>query len=344
MAGTMKGVYFDAQKGQVILQQMPIPEPSAVEALVKVEYSLISAGTESGMIRNSQANLASGGSGYSFNLGYQAVGRIVAKGEKVPYEVGTRVAVYGAPYVHHNEYLAVPLTLLAPLKEETDPEEAAFVGLGAITMHGLREAKMQFGESVWVIGLGVIGQLTVQMAVGAGYRVVASDLDQKKADFAKQAGAEMAAVATEINPEIVKNKLGQGVDAVVISAASRSKSLADEALKALRPGGRLVIVGDVPLALTRETMFQLESEVIVTRAGGPGRYDRNYEANAIDYPLQYVRWTEGRNVAEFVRQLETKKLNLKHLITHRYPFIEAYKAYEMILKGNEEYVGIILRY
>ena len=91
-------------------------------------------------------------------------------------------------------------------------------------------------------------------------------------------------------------------------------------------------------------MFQLESEVIVTRAGGPGRYDRNYEANAIDYPLQYVRWTEGRNVAEFVRQLEAKKLNLKHLITHRYAFDEAYKAYEMILKGNEEYVGIILKY
>ncbi|HHY18299.1 MAG TPA: zinc-binding alcohol dehydrogenase [Firmicutes bacterium] len=334
-----QGIYIDGSKKEIVLKEMPIPSFNDVQALVKVEYSLISAGTESGLIRNS----ISQGSG-SLNLGYQAVGRIVEKGKDVPYPVGTRVAVYGAPYVHHNQYLSVPLTLMAPLKEETDPKEASFVGLGAISMHGLREAKMQFGESVWVIGLGVIGQLTVQMATFAGYRVIASDLDENKATLAKEYGAELAGTPDMINPETIKKYLGQGVDAVVISAASKSPKLANEALNALRKGGRLVVVGDLPLELTRETMFQLESEVIVTRAGGPGRYDKNYEALAIDYPLQYVRWTEGRNVREFVRLLETGKLNLQGLITHCYSFQEAKKAYEMILSGKEEYIGVILEY
>lgn len=336
---TMRGIFVCGEKKQIELKEIPMPTINDVQALVKVEYSLISAGTESGMIRSAMSR----GLG-SVNLGYQAVGRIVEKGGKVPYEVGTKVAVYGAPYVHHNEYLAVPLTLMAPLKEDTDLEEASFVGLGAITMHGLREAKMQFGESAWVLGLGVIGHLAVQMGEAAGYQIIASDLDENKAILAKRFGAKFAGTPDKVTPSSIKEFLGQGVDAIILAAASKSPKLADESLNALRPGGRLVIVGDVPLEIKRETMFQLESEVIVTRAGGPGRYDYNYEALAIDYPMQYVRWTEGRNVKEFVRMLEDKKLHLKELITHRYSFEEAHLAYEMILSGNEEYVGVILKY
>ena len=339
MSELMNKVFIDGTVHEVVLKEIPQPSINEVQALVKVEYSLISAGTEAGIIRRT-LELKTG----SHSLGYQAVGRIVKKGTQVPFKIGTRVAVYGAPYVCHGEYLAVPLTLMAPLKEDTNPEEASFVGLGAITMHGLRLAKLQFGESMWVIGLGVIGQLSVQMGSVAGYQVIASDLDEKKALIAKKYGADIAGTSKEITPSAIKEYFPGGVDAIVIAAASKSPQLADEAIKALRPGGRVVIVGDVPLNLARETMFQLESELVVSRAGGPGRYDQGYEENAHDYPLQYVRWTEGRNVKEFIRLLEAGKLHLNELITHRYSFKEIKKAYEMIINGHEEYLGVILKY
>ncbi len=339
MSTLTKRVFIDGAVQEVVLNEMPLPTINEVQALVKVEYSLISAGTEAGIIRRTLAAKTG-----NHSLGYQAVGRIVKKGALVPFTIGTRVAVYGAPYVYHGEYLSVPLTLMAPLKEDTDPEEAAFVGLGAITMHGLRLAKLQFGESMWVIGLGVIGQLAVQIGSAAGYQIIASDLDAKKALTAQKFGADLTGTPKEITPSKIKEYFPRGVDAIILAAASKSSQLADEALAALRPGGRLVIVGDVPLNLSRETMFQLESELVVSRAGGPGRYDPSYEAEARDYPLQYVRWTEGRNVGEFVRLLEAGKLQLKELITHRYSLTEIKKAYEMILKGHEEYLGVILKY
>ncbi len=336
---TMRGVYFSGETKEVVIKDYPIPQIGPAQALVKVECSLISAGTETFMIDSA----AKDGRNLT-NLGYQAVGSIVEKGPEVPYDVGTRVAVYGGPYVAHHEYLAVPRNLMVPLKPETVSEEAAFVGLGAISIHGLRAAKLEFGESCWVIGLGTIGQLTAQIAVNAGYQVIATDFDEKKIELAKKAGVDLAGHAKEIGADAIKSFLGQGVDAVVMTAGSSSESLVNETLKALRPGGRYIMVGVSPLNINRGIMFQLESEVMVTRAGGPGRYDRQYELHGTDYPLQYVRWTEGRNMQEFIRLLEKGRISTKELITHRYHFEDAAKAYEMIQSGKEEYIGVILTY
>ncbi|HOJ46575.1 MAG TPA: zinc-binding dehydrogenase, partial [Bacillota bacterium] len=168
--------------------------------------------------------------------------------------------------------------------------------------------------------------------------------DEKKIELAKKAGVDLAGHAKEIGADAIKSFLGQGVDAVVMTAGSSSESLVNETLKALRPGGRYIMVGVSPLNINREIMFQLESEVMVTRAGGPGRYDRQYELHGTDYPLQYVRWTEGRNMQEFIRLLEKGRISTKELITHRYHFEDAAKAYEMIQSGKEEYIGVILTY
>lgn len=335
----MRGIYYSSERKQVEIKDYPLPAINDVQALVKLECSLISAGTEIFMIENAAQkglNLT--------NLGYQGAGVIVDKGINVPYEIGTRVAVYGGPYVAHHQYLAVPKHLLVPIKEDTDSEEAAFVGLGAISIHGLRAAKMEFGESVWVIGLGVIGQLTSQIALNAGYQVIATDLDEKKVSLVKKAGADLAGRADEITPKVIKEFLGQGVDAVVMTAGSKSENLVNDSLTALRPGGRYVMVGVSPLNLNRDIMFDLESEVMVTRAGGPGRYNRDYELNAHDFPLQYVRWTEGRNMQEFIRMLEKGRISTKELITHRYKFEDAKEAYQMIQSGNQDHIGVILKY
>ncbi|MDD4263286.1 MAG: zinc-binding alcohol dehydrogenase [Firmicutes bacterium] len=203
---------------------------------------------------------------------------------------------------------------------------------------------MEFGESVWVIGLGVIGQLTSQIALNAGYQVIATDLDEKKVSLVKKAGADLAGRADEITPKVIKEFLGQGVDAVVMTAGSKSENLVNDSLTALRPGGRYVMVGVSPLNLNRDIMFDLESEVMVTRAGGPGRYNRDYELNAHDFPLQYVRWTEGRNMQEFIRMLEKGRISTKELITHRYKFEDAKEAYQMIQSGNQDHIGVILKY
>ncbi|MEW6227731.1 MAG: zinc-binding alcohol dehydrogenase [Bacillota bacterium] len=327
------------------------PSPG-VQVLVRTEYSLISPGTETGIIRRVREE-GLGEAGY-LALGYCAAGVIVGKDEAVKnVAVGDRVACYGAPYVRHSGILAVPRTLVVQLPDEVSTREGAFCGLGAIAIHGLRLTRLQFGESLAIVGLGLIGQLAVQVAVAAGYRVFGMDLLPARLKLARRAGAELAVNSSELavngnagDPVMAIKSLteGLGVDAVLVCAASRSPELIQQALRLVRPQGRIVVVGDVNLTIHRDLMFNSEAEVVVARAAGAGRYDESYERLGYDYPLAYVRWTVNRNIQEFVRLISRRRVNVVPLISAEYQVTDAPMVYEAMMTGPSAALGVLLRY
>ncbi|MGE5508672.1 MAG: zinc-dependent alcohol dehydrogenase [Chitinophagales bacterium] len=334
--------------GDVRVEEAPDAPAVAIrpETTVVVEtgYSVLSPGTEGGIIRrvreHGMADLP------FFRLGYCAAGRVAAAGSEVAgLAPGQRVACYGGPYVTHSSRLWVPHTLIAPLPDAVSEREAAFAGLGGIAIHGLRVARLQFGESVVLLGLGILGQLAAQVGVAAGYRVFALDLKAERLALAQEAGVERALPAGCDPEEEVKAATGgAGADAVLVFAASKSPEVIAQALRLVRPQGRVVVVGDVDLSLNRDLMFSSEAEVVVSRAAGPGRYDPHHERDGQDYPLGYVRWTEGRNLREFVRLLGLGKISLSPLISDEAPLEDAPSVYERLLCDSSSVMGVLFRH
>ena len=326
------------QQGSIVLVEQPDPAPTAGHVVVRTEYSAISPGTEMGFVqRRSEQPIV---------LGYSAVGIVETVGDGVNgLTVGQRVACYGAPYARHAERLSMPSNLTAAVPDGVDPREAAFAGLGAIAIHALRTANLSFGESAAIVGLGILGNLIAQIANAAAYRTVGLDLDADRVDALRGLGVPHAYASPEALEERLADAVGpHGVDAALICASGPGEALINRAMSWLRDRGKIVIVGDVTAHYSRGDMFGKEVQVLISRAGGPGRYDASYERDNRDYPIGYVRWTEGRNIGEYIRLLAEKRISVAPLITDVVPLQRAADAYRAYAERRTNVVGTVIQY
>ena len=329
---------ISALNGKIVLREDEKPSILSKQVLVKTLYSAISPGTELSMTSSSNDDYV--------NIGYSASGIIEEVGSEVTeLKVGDKVAVYGAPYVGHREYLAVPQTLVTKVPESVCMKDASMAGLGAIAIHGLRQANVNFGEIVVVVGLGIYGQLIAQIAQNAGYVVLALNRSKPRVDLLNRvSGVESFSDEAEMEARLHELSKGHGADAVLLCAGGKQSPLTNKSFKWLKDRGTSVIVGDIEPNYDRELMFGKELEIKISRAGGPGRYDARYEKFANDYPYGYVRWTEGRNVGEFIRLLEAKRINVNAYYSEATPLSEFEVAYETLAQPAAEYLSHIFSY
>lgn len=280
-------------------------------------------------------------------LGYSCAGKVIEVGATVSgISIGDRVACGGAGYANHSEIDYIPKNLFVRIPGNVEDVEAAFVTVGAIALQGVRQAEPAIGEKVAVIGLGLIGQLTVQILKANGCKVLGVDPQEGRLKLAKELGADMVCRGGD---EIIQTALqfssGYGVDSIIITASTDSDQPVIDAGEIARHRGRVVVVGMVGMDIPRNLYYKKELELKLSMAYGAGRYDPVYEEHGIDYPYAYVRWTEQRNFEAFLELVAGGKVTPKRLITHRFDFEESLKAYEMLRgKIKEDYLGIILSY
>lgn len=367
----MKTVVQSIKDGALRIVVAPTPVPGPTEVLVATTRSVVSVGTERAVRELASASLLSKARARpdlvrqvvakaraegiaatrkalterlkeEMPLGYSAAGRVVAVGESVSGLVpGDRVATASAG---HGDYQLVPGLLAVPLPDNVDDESAAFAAVAAIAIQGLRQADVAVGGTVAVIGLGIVGQLTVRIALAAGLTVIALDLNSDLVDRATAAGAVgMVESGLETTSEVQRRTHGRGVDAVIVTAATPSSEPAMRSTELLRDRGRLVIVGDVGLELKRTPFYEKEIEIRFARSYGPGRYDRSYEEYAIDYPIGHVRWTEARNMEAYLDLVSQSRVKVADLITHTFDLDDAVTAYSSIGSGSGA-LGVQFRY
>lgn len=325
-------------KGQVKVSDEPLPQLQNKFVLVKSMYSAISPGTELTAIRRMPENQAS--------LGYSAAGIAVKVGAEVEgIQPGQQVACYGGPYVKHAEYLLVPKHLVVPVPDTVSLMDASTVGLGAIAIHALRQADLKFGESLVLIGLGILGQIMARIANAACLRVIAFDiLPERREALSGIEGIRVCSSMEDIGREAREINPGSGVDCVIHCAAGRQMQLLDESFNWIRDRGKILIVGDMYMEFTRSKMFHKEAQVLISRAAGPGRYDQWYERDGNDYPLGYVRWTEERNLAEYIRLLAERRIDVSRLITDQVTINDAWKVYEKYKNNPADLLGAVISY
>jgi len=372
----MKQVLQNLKTGAVSVKDVPVPSARPGFLLVRTAVSLISAGTERLTVEAGQKGLlaraveqpalvkqviqraVSEGVANTVEavrskldshiaLGYSAAGTVIDVGGGVTsFRIGDRVACAGVGYASHAEVLSVPKNLCVRLPEKVGFEAAAFGTVGAIAMQGLRLAELTLGESVVVIGLGLIGQITVQLAKANGCRVFGIDLDAGKIQLAKRFGADDGCAPDDDAKRQVKEwSRGYGADAVLIAAATSSNQPVELAGDISRPKGRVIVVGAVGLNVPRHSFYNRELTFRISKSYGPGRYDPEYEERGHDYPLPYVRWTEGRNIEAFLDLIAQGRLELDPLITHRFDLQQTEQAYKLITGGaGEPYIGVVLKY
>lgn len=280
-------------------------------------------------------------------LGYSCAGvvREVGRGAE-EFRAGDRVACAGMNYASHAETVFVPKNLAVKIPDGVSFDEAAFVTLGAIALQGVRTAEAKLGDAVAVVGLGLLGQLTVQILKAAGCRVIGIDLEPGKVELARLHGADAAVLRGGDVETAVKQFTGNfGVDAVIVAAAADTNDPIELAGVIARDRAIVAMVGAVRMDVPRKVYYEKELQLRLSRSYGPGRYDANYEERGVDYPVGYVRWTERRNMQEFLRLLATKAVRLDQLITHRFPIGQAEQAYDIVTgKTRENYLGILLTY
>lgn len=372
----MKQVLQNRKTGIPSVVEVPVPALQKGRVLVRTAASLISTGTErasvesagKGLMQEARErpdllrsvvekarkegilntfNAVRGKLAASQALGYSASGIVVGVGAGVTeFHVGDRVACAGVGYASHAEAISVPKNLCVQLPGEIDFEAGAFGTLGAIALQGVRLAEPTLGESVVVIGLGLVGQLTVQLLKANGCRVFGIDLDQVRVELALQLGADAAAASSDdIKDTVIKWTRGRGADAVLITAATDSNQPVELAGEISRLKGRVVIVGMTGMQIPRSTFFARELSLQISMSYGPGRYDPEYEERGHDYPFGYVRWTENRNIEAFLDLVAAKRINVDALVTHRFPLDDAQRAYQLIAgELQEPYLGVVLTY
>jgi len=363
------------KSGKMELSEVPVPALAGGRVLVRNHYSVISAGTEGGKVSTARKGyigkakekpsqvkqvidtLKSEGIASTYRrvmnkldalspLGYSASGVVEAVGEGVTrFKVGDRVAS-GGEGSNHAEVSSVPENLVVKVPDAVTLEHAAYATIAAIAIQGVRQADLRLGESCAVIGLGLLGQLTVQILKAAGVKVAGVDIDPDMVELAGRSGADVAFTrgSGEEERAIVDFSDGYGVDAVIITAGSSSLDPVELAGGLCRRKGRVVIVGAVPTGFSRENYYRKELELRMATSYGPGRYDPNYEEKGRDYPIGYVRWTENRNMQAFLQLVADGKIDLSFLTTHEVEFEKAPDAYQMIVDRSEPYVGIVLKY
>ncbi|HSM71756.1 MAG TPA: bi-domain-containing oxidoreductase, partial [Anaerolineales bacterium] len=278
-------------------------------------------------------------------LGYSSAGTIVKLGKGMQgFKVGQRVACAGGGFAVHAEYNVVPRNLLTPLPKNVVFESAAFTTLGAIALHGFRLAEPQIGENVAVIGMGLLGLLTAQIASAAGCKVLGIDLDPARLKLASSLGLQAVSREKAVDSASAFTS-NRGFDVILICADTSSNDPVELAGTIARDRARIVAMGAVGLTIPRKVYYEKEISFINSRSSGPGRSDANYEENGHDYPLGYIRWTEGRNFEAVVDLMSSGMLQVKPLITHRFPIEQGVKAYEVITgKTKEDFLGVLLTY
>jgi predicted dehydrogenase/threonine dehydrogenase-like Zn-dependent dehydrogenase len=280
-------------------------------------------------------------------VGYSAVGRAIACGEAITdIAVGDRVACAGAESAHHAEIICVPRNLCVAVPEAVSDRDAATVTLGAIALQGVRRLQPTLGEAIVVIGLGVIGQITVQLLKSAGARTVGVDIDRKRLAEAATLGLDAGVHPDDVDPVAHAARLtdGYGADGVIVTAASPSSEVLSAAFRMCRRKARVVLVGDVGLNLDRADIYPKELDFLISTSYGPGRYDRGYEEGGLDYPIAYVRWTENRNMAEYLRQIADGRVRLDAAATEIFPVEQAGEAYRALSDAPKRPLFAILAY
>jgi predicted dehydrogenase/threonine dehydrogenase-like Zn-dependent dehydrogenase len=367
----VKQVTLRLRDGRVDVLDTPIPTLSPEGVLVDVRATLLSAGTERSKLQGGRASLIGKArsrpeqarqviqkarqDGISEtldavrlrldqpeSLGYSAAGVVLEVGSRVRgFVPGDRVACAGGGYAVHAEIDHVPGNLCAPLPDGVGFDEGAFGTVGAIALQGVRQADVRLGERVAVVGLGLVGQLAARVLLAAGCEVVGIDPQGALMRLALGAGARSAYDPAELGDAVPTD--ASGCDAVIITAATRSDDPVKLAARLCRDRGRVVIVGDVGMGIPRGPYYDKELDIRLSRSYGPGRYDRAYEERGIDYPIGYVRWTEQRNLKAFVDLIERNRIEVRELISERYPVDDAPHAYERLLEGGSP-LGVILEY
>lgn len=372
----MKQLIQHIRTGATLVTEVPVPAVRPQTVLVQVSASLVSAGTERMVVDFAEKNLLQKarsrpdlvrqtldkarqeGILTTFNaiqnrldqpmaLGYSCAGTVIDVGADIAeLQIGDRVACAGGGFAVHAEVVAVPKNLVVKLPENVDAEAAAFTTLGAIALQGIRLAEVKLGEVAAVIGLGLLGQLTVQMLKAAGCVVVGMDIQPQRAELAHRSGADAVATSAEELFVICQQLTGShGADAVLITADTRSNQPVELAGEIARDKGIVVAVGVVGMTIPRKVYYEKELDFRISRSYGPGRYDAEYEEQGRDYPYAYVRWTEQRNMQAFVQLLADGKVAVGPLLTHRFPIDDAPKAYELITgKTGEPFLGVVLTY
>ncbi len=366
----MKQIIQSYKSGEVTLEEVPVPRCGRKSILVQNCHSLISIGTEKATIELGKKSLlgkaqarpdllkrviekaknegilktfqeAMGRLDTPTPLGYSSAGIVIEAGvEAQGFAPGDRVACIGQGFASHADFISVPVHLATKLPDSVSTEDAAFGMLGCIALHGIRCADLTFGGKIAVIGLGLLGQLTVQILKAYGCEVFATDLNAEKVELAKTSGANFA----EADIAVFKNKINNA-DAVIITAATDSSTPVDLAIELCRPKGKIVIVGVTDIHPNRNELWKKEIELIVSKAAGPGSLDDQYEKMGIDYPIEIARWTENRNLAEFVRLINQKLINLSILISEQYDITEAEKVYELFLNNKlNNPIGLLFEY
>lgn len=369
----MKQVLIKSGKAELL----DIPAPFSVDSksiLVSVEYSCISVGTEMSNVRLSAMPLykralkqpenvlkvmqsvkenglkatiskVKGKLDFGSPSGYSAAGTVVAIGEEVSeFSVGDWVACAGAGIANHAEIIHVPVNLSVKIPSGLSVVDASTVTLGSIAMQGIRRLNPSLGETIAVVGMGILGIISAQILKANGCQVIGIDPNSKRLDLAKNVGVDHVIHPLDENYlEIIKNLTdGLGVDGVVITAASPSDEIIHQAANATRKKGRIVLVGDVGLNLKRSDFYQKEIDFLISCSYGPGRYDPYYEIEGQDYPLPYVRWTENRNMQSYLTLLAQKKIVIPD--QHIYPAQDVQKAYESLEKASESPLSVFLKY
>ncbi len=364
------------KQGQAVVEEVPAPGVEPGTVLVAVDHSCISIGTEMAGMRASQTPLwkralknpdkvlavlkmaATQGLGHTKDVvegrlqsgdptGYSAAGVVLAVGEGVnDIAPGERVACAGAQYAHHAEVVRVPRNLVVKVPDGVSLKHASTVTLGAIALQGVRRANPTLGETFVVIGLGVLGQLTVQMLKANGCRVIGSDLDEGRVALAERLGCDVGLRAEDGDAveRVARLTDGYGADGVIITAAASTSEIVSTAFRMCRRKGRVVLVGDVGLDIKREDIYTKELDFFISTSYGPGRYDARYEEHGLDYPIGYVRWTENRNMAEYLRLVAEGRIDLDAMIARVYPVDEAPAAYEALKSGADRPLMVLLSY
>jgi len=371
----LKQVVQSPKSGSLEVVEVPAPRPSAGQVLVRTHFSVMSPGTEKmamefarksllgkaqsrpDLVKQVTRKLRQEGPLQTYRavigrldapqpLGYSCAGVVEAVGPGVRrFAPGDRVACAGAGYANHAEFNVVPENLIARVPGGVSLERAAFSTVGAIAMQGVRLARPELGEIVAVVGLGLIGQLAVQLLRAAGCRVLGVDTDERRAKEALDMGAQWSAPPDTI-PAAWREAAneGLGADFAVVAASAPTSAPIRLAAELCRPKGRIALVDAMPMDLERRDFYEKELELVVSMSYGPGRYDRRYEEDGLDYPLPYVRWTENRNLQSFLDLVASDSIDPLRLDTQTVDFEEAAQTYERLAKGERGALSYVFRY
>ncbi|MCX7908632.1 MAG: bi-domain-containing oxidoreductase [Ignavibacteria bacterium] len=361
------------QSGEIVVAEVPPPNCPDKGILVRNFFSVISSGTEKTsvettrlsllerakrqpeQVRNILENLKKEGIKSTINkittkldsyktFGYSSAG-IVLESKSEFFVPGDRVACAGSGYATHSEIVAIPQNLACKIPDGVSFESASFATIGAIALQGVRQANPNLGENVAVLGLGLIGLITVQLLKANGCFVAGIDIKEDNFELARAFGCNFLCISSsESIPNLLAFTNGLGFDSVIITASTTSNEPIELALQIVRKKGRVVIVGSIGMNVPRSPFYEKEVELTIACSYGPGRYDKNYEEYGNDYPFAYVRWTENRNLQAFLNLINDKKIDVTKLITHRFSIEQAVEAYNLLSNSNEKHIAILLEY